>query len=177
MRNSFKVICICILWTLLVIEPLLVEVGLLWYDGLLLCISGATWTRSTWKISNSILHVDRLWKSAQEISRVKPTQATCTRCMFAGLLLEIVALSIVCSFQFVCSYSFCLSPESCLSFDSLLHICAVNSIICSWLPSVHLKEHPGHKNALMRCWHGYLTGVGVNDVHMVQLMTLPPHFL
>ena len=29
----------------------------------------------------------------------------------------------------------------------------------------------------MRCWHGYLSGVGAVDLHVVQLMLLPPHHL
>jgi len=42
---------------------------------------GTTWTGSPWEIPNSVLHVDRLRKSAQEISRPKSTQTTRSRCM------------------------------------------------------------------------------------------------
>jgi len=34
---------------------------------------------------------------------------------------------------------------------------------------------PAKKYGVMRCWRGYLSGA--NDLHMVQLMPLPPHHL
>ena len=39
------------------------------------------------------------------------------------------------------------------------------------------EEQPAHKNWAMRCWHGYLSERTANDLHMVQLMPLPPHHL
>jgi len=33
------------------------------------------------------------------------------------------------------------------------------------------------KNWVMRCWRGYLSGATANDLHMVQLMPMPPHLL
>jgi len=36
----------------------------------------------------------------------------------------------------------------------------------------HQEEHPACKNRVMRCWRGYLSGA--SDLHVIQLMPLPP---
>jgi len=36
------------------------------------------------------------------------------------------------------------------------------------------EGHPACKNWVVRYWHGYLSGEGANDLHMVQLMPMPP---
>ena len=47
------------------------------------------------------------------------------------------------------------------------------SVLVGWQ-----EGHPAcKKNGVMRCWHGYLSGVRWNDLYMVQLMPLPPHHL
>jgi len=38
----------------------------------------------------------------------------------------------------------------------------------------HQEEHPACKNRVIMCWHGYLSGVGAGDLHIVQLIPLPP---
>jgi len=44
-----------------------------------------------------------------------------------------------------------------------------------FIMDVHWR--PACKNWVMRCWHGYLSGEGTNDLRMVQLMPFPPDHL
>jgi len=59
---------------------------------LLMCVSGAARTCAAWKIPNPVLHVDRLRKPAQEIPRLKSTQATCSGCKYVTVLLLVTVL-------------------------------------------------------------------------------------
>jgi len=82
--------------------------------GLVFCIPGAARTCPAWKVQNSVLHVDWLWEPAQEISRVKPTQATCARCTYVVLLLShhtVVMAGYLVYCVFVCTVNGFFSGE------------------------------------------------------------------
>jgi len=60
---------------------------------------GAAWTCTPREIPNSVLHVDRLWKSAQEISRPKSTQATRVRCTYVRHIIVRIVAQYLISFK------------------------------------------------------------------------------
>ena len=64
--------------------------------------------------------------------------------------------------------------SDCRIFGLLIHNHCIRSQSSSLLIRWQ-EEHPACKSSwVMRCWHVYLSVAGADDLHMVQLMPLPP---
>jgi len=110
------------------------------------CISGAARTCPAWKVQNSVLHVDWLWEPAQEISRVKPTQATCARCTYVVLLLShhtVVMGGYLVYCVFVCT----ITDFSAVEKDTeILRACLTSirmDLLSFWWTLARVESYPG----------------------------------